>query len=472
MSGRVSHAAVSLRKRSKEEVKPAVSEISSRTDPVANSGLPTLPKIPILRDQYDKWERRKISAGATPRAIARDFESLSQEQLSGLVRAGYVEQTDAYKELQDKKRQVDEHQTQDAERRKELQGEAAALEKRLYRAKRAADRKYLNNLIRSKRKEIGQLDSHAKKEQKEEDKLDSKIATEEKGIRAKVLDKLEDKVENELELRMRNPRRRERSHGDGIFAGKIVNLLEIAGIDGLVERTEPPPLPKAVRKGRSGGVTNVKAISKSPYFEAAVKAAKDNGILPEVFLGLIYQESKFNPNAKSGANCLGIAQFATGTAAHYGLNTSEWGGDKDQPTVWNPYKALPASAKYLKKLYNMFSDWGVAVGAYNCGEGGALNAASKYKEGRSYPDWYNRRLPPYAETQKHADAIMNGHVPAILRSGVLDGPDEAPKVARPKNKASRRGIRHSDDRESRSDDGDRESRSGRSSRKIRVRRSH
>jgi hypothetical protein len=60
----------------------------------------------------------------------------------------------------------------------------------------------------------------------------------------------------------------------------------------------------------------------------------------------------------SRAGSQGVAQFMPGTAAEVGL---------DDP--FDPFKALPASAKLLRKLQDEFGNLGLAAAAYNAGSG-------------------------------------------------------------------------------------------------------
>jgi len=79
--------------------------------------------------------------------------------------------------------------------------------------------------------------------------------------------------------------------------------------------------------------------------------------LPIVFFSnLIWQESRFHPDAVSRAGALGIAQFMPKTAAAVGL---------ENPL--DPQQALPASARLLATLYREFGNWGLAAAAYNAG---------------------------------------------------------------------------------------------------------
>ncbi len=88
--------------------------------------------------------------------------------------------------------------------------------------------------------------------------------------------------------------------------------------------------------------------------------ATENDLDPGFFARLIWQESRFDPNALSPARARGIAQFIDSTAALRGLKDS-----------YNPALALEHSAEYLGELVKRYGNAGLAAVAYNGGEGRA-----------------------------------------------------------------------------------------------------
>lgn len=60
-----------------------------------------------------------------------------------------------------------------------------------------------------------------------------------------------------------------------------------------------------------------------------------------------YQESTFDPNARSYVGAQGLMQLMPGTARELGLNSTE---------VWQPDKNVDAAARYIVKLTSAFSD--------------------------------------------------------------------------------------------------------------------
>lgn len=85
--------------------------------------------------------------------------------------------------------------------------------------------------------------------------------------------------------------------------------------------------------------------------------ARRHGLPPGFFARLIWQESRFDPNAVSPAGAEGIAQFIPGTARLRGL-----------ADPFNPALALARSAEYLKEMADAFGSLGLAAIGYNAGE--------------------------------------------------------------------------------------------------------
>jgi hypothetical protein len=88
------------------------------------------------------------------------------------------------------------------------------------------------------------------------------------------------------------------------------------------------------------------------------KLARTYKLPPLFFARLIWQESRFNPNAVSPAGAEGIAQFMPGTAEIWGL---------EDP--FEPGQALIKSAQYLSWLHKKLGNLGLAAAGYNAGSG-------------------------------------------------------------------------------------------------------
>jgi membrane-bound lytic murein transglycosylase F len=77
----------------------------------------------------------------------------------------------------------------------------------------------------------------------------------------------------------------------------------------------------------------------SPYDPLIIKQAANIGWDWRLLASLIYQESQFNPNAKSWAGACGLMQLMPGTAQCFGASNPE-----------DPVESLVAGTKYLKWL--------------------------------------------------------------------------------------------------------------------------
>lgn len=91
-------------------------------------------------------------------------------------------------------------------------------------------------------------------------------------------------------------------------------------------------------------------------------SSERHGLDTGFFTRLIWQESRFDPNAKSHANAMGIAQFIRSTAKLRGLSDP-----------YNPAEALEKSAEYLADMERRFGNLGFAAIGYNGGETRATN---------------------------------------------------------------------------------------------------
>ncbi|WP_257004078.1 bifunctional lytic transglycosylase/C40 family peptidase [Streptomyces sp. SA15] len=114
-------------------------------------------------------------------------------------------------------------------------------------------------------------------------------------------------------------------------------------------------------------------------------------INPALLAAQLYQESGFNPDAKSPAAAQGIAQFIPGTWATHGMD-GDGDGDRD---VWDPNDAIPSAASYDCKLASYVKDvpgnlTENMLASYNAG----AYAVIKYGG-----------VPPYKETQNYVKTI-------------------------------------------------------------------
>lgn len=129
-----------------------------------------------------------------------------------------------------------------------------------------------------------------------------------------------------------------------------VHAIELANARAAYETAEPARAAEPAQQPP--------ASPNEQFCHALREAAEDSGIPVPFFARLLWQESRFRSTEVSQAGAQGVAQFMPETAAEVGL---------DDP--FDPMKALPASAKFLRKLRDDFGNLGLAAAAYNAGPG-------------------------------------------------------------------------------------------------------
>lgn len=122
--------------------------------------------------------------------------------------------------------------------------------------------------------------------------------------------------------------------------------------------------------GRKGPLE--KWISRASYYLPGIKKMFADSGLPTDLSYLPLIESGFNPLAYSRAHAAGMWQFIASTGSLYGMRKDGWIDERR-----DFLKSTRGAVSYLKKLFNQFSDWQIALAAYNCGENGMTNAVNR-----------------------------------------------------------------------------------------------
>jgi soluble lytic murein transglycosylase-like protein len=120
-----------------------------------------------------------------------------------------------------------------------------------------------------------------------------------------------------------------------------------------------------------------------PLYTMADKAALRHGIDPLLFRALIYQESRWDPQAVSPVGAAGLTQLMPQTAL------SECGLLPE--ARFDPYKNLDCGAYYLAKQLRRFKSVDLALAAYNAGPERVAKLG---------------RIPRIRETQTYVSNIM------------------------------------------------------------------
>ena len=111
-----------------------------------------------------------------------------------------------------------------------------------------------------------------------------------------------------------------------------------------------------------------------PFLSMARSAARRHGVPEDLFLRLVQQESGWNASARSNKGALGLAQLMPQTARALGVNPLD------------PVQNLEGGAKYLRRQYEAFGNWRLALAAYNAGPGAVerYNGVPPFRETRNY----------------------------------------------------------------------------------------
>ena len=120
--------------------------------------------------------------------------------------------------------------------------------------------------------------------------------------------------------------------------------------------------------------THIGRYTGQYLISVARAAARRHNIPEDLFLRLVQQESGWNAGARSDKGAIGLAQLMPLTASALGVNPHD------------PSENLEGGARYLRRQYETFGNWRLALAAYNSGPGAVekYNGIPPYKETRNY----------------------------------------------------------------------------------------
>jgi len=142
-----------------------------------------------------------------------------------------------------------------------------------------------------------------------------------------------------------------------------------------------------------------------PYADLIAAQAKQRGVDPFLFAGLIRQESTFNPRARSSANALGLAQVlpTTGQGIANALGRASFSPDE----LYRPAVAVEFGVFYLGRQLGTYGNRVYpALAAYNAG-GGNVNTWMR-EFGEEDPDIF-MELIPFAETSYYVRIVYENY---------------------------------------------------------------
>ncbi|TPE43826.1 lytic transglycosylase domain-containing protein [Pontibacter mangrovi] len=147
---------------------------------------------------------------------------------------------------------------------------------------------------------------------------------------------------------------------------------------------------------RNRKYTRTMLSRENVYFPVFEKYLKKYG-MPDELKYLAIVESGLNPKAQSHVGAAGLWQFMRPTGREYGLEQTSYIDER-----LDPEKSTEAAMKFLRRLYNYYDDWELALAAYNCGQGNVNKAIRRAGGKRSFWDIF-----PYLPRE------TRGYVPSM-----------------------------------------------------------
>lgn len=128
---------------------------------------------------------------------------------------------------------------------------------------------------------------------------------------------------------------------------------------------------------------SLRRLNRERFKDAIRRAARRYGLSEALVHAVIDTESSYDPNAVSSAGAVGLMQLMPATARRYGIENR-----------LSPTQNMQGGTRYLSYLLTKFNDNLVlALAAYNAGENAVVR--------------YGHTVPPYRETRKYVERVLD-----------------------------------------------------------------
>ena len=207
-----------------------------------------------------------------------------------------------------------------------------------------------------------------------------------------------------------------------------VYIMRLRALPTIIEMPFNQPVKKALdfylmrRRALVERMVSVGFNYYFPIFENALQKYE----LPSELKYLACIESALRQNAYSPARAAGLWQFIPATGIMQGLEVNSYIDER-----YDLYKSTEAACKFLKKLYNKFGDWHLAIAAYNCGPGNIDKAIARSGGHRTFWEIYNylpQETRAYVPFFIAATYVMTYHCEHGLCGSVTDIPVECDTI--------------------------------------------
>ncbi len=135
------------------------------------------------------------------------------------------------------------------------------------------------------------------------------------------------------------------------------------------------------------------------YRETICEAAMAQNVDPLWLHAIIWQESRYNPNAKSGAAARGLMQFIPETARN--IATSLGMSDLTTDKLYDPATSIQLGARYWSTLLEQLKSPEMALAAYN----GGIDNVEKWKSKSPDPELFVADIG-FVETKKYVMSVF------------------------------------------------------------------